>query len=303
MGKKIIVTGGAGFIGSHIVDAYIAAGHSVAIIDNLSTGSKANLNPKARFYEADILDAQELNRIFALEKPEVVNHQAAITSVLHSDVAKVNEEGTAAVLVAAAPYIKKFIFASSGGALNANPKKIPTTEDETPTPISEYGRSKLAGENFVKEAAKKYNFLYTILRPSNVYGPRQNSHGEGGIVAIFTHLALENKQPTIYQKDATRDYVYVSDVARANLLVLDDTRNETYNLATAIETPNQAVFEKVAAVFNWNQRPIYKNARPGEVFRSCLSPVKAADMLTWQPAVPFLKGITLIKSHLHDTHA
>ncbi len=298
---KIIVTGGAGFIGSHIVDVYIAAGHSVAVIDNFSTGNKNNLNPKARLYEADIRNPDELKRIFAVEKPAVVNHQAAIASVVHgseSEIDETNVTGTKNVLEAAAPYIKKFIFASSGGALNSSPKKIPADESETPTPISAYGRSKLAGEEAVIAAAKKYSFAYCILRPSNVFGPRQNPFGEGGIVAIFTNLAKENKQPTIYREDATRDYVYALDLAHANLLALTEAANETLNIASGTEITNAKVYESIAKIFNWQQKPLLAPARPGEIFRSCLSPLKAERILKWKTLTSFQDGIAQLHALL-----
>jgi len=303
---RILVTGGAGFIGSHIVDAYIAAGHHIAIIDNLSTGTEKNLNPAAIFYKADIRDAVELKRIFGIEKPDIVSHQAAIVSVTQStqkplETFEVNTLGTINLLIAGAPYIKKFIFASTGGAMCANPKKWPATEKEKPTPLSPYGFSKQLAEESVAFYAKQYGFDFTILRYANIFGPRQNAHGESGVMAIFSLLAGQQKTPIIYRKQTTRDYVYVGDIARANVLALEKGKDEVINLATGKETTNQKVYEIIAKEFNWGKLPVYEPARPGELARSVLANAKAKKLLGWKPTVGMADGVARIHQSLHES--
>jgi UDP-glucose 4-epimerase len=299
---SILVTGGAGFVGSHIVDAYISAGHNVAIVDNLSTGNPANINPKAKFFNVDIRDLASLSAVFSEVKPDVVNHQAALASVTGSgsnptETYEVNVNGTINVLLAAAPYIKKFIFASSGGALHAKPSRFPTSEKEKETPISAYGFSKKIAEEAVIFYARINGFDYTILRPANIFGSRQRSSSEGGVVAIFAKLAVEGAVPTIFGKKVTRDYVYVSDIASANVLALSKGKNEIVNLSTGKETSNYALYELIADIFSWKSLPKLEAARSGEVVRSCLSPLKAKKVLGWRPLVDLSKGISLLKSN------
>jgi UDP-glucose 4-epimerase len=296
---KILVTGGAGFIGSHVVDAYVAAGHEVVGIDNMSTGSRNNLNPKATFYEADIRDITELRRIIALEKPDVINHHAAAISVTGSaakplETYEINVLGTINLLLAGLPSIKKFIFISTGGALYSSPAKFPAKETEKPTPLSPYGFSKQLAEEAVMFYCQQQKVKFTILRYSNVYGPRQNPHGESGVMAIFTMLAAAGKQPTIYRKQTTRDYVYAGDIARANVLALSKGTNEIINIGTSRETSNQQVYEAVAKEFAWNQKPLYQPARPGELLRSALSITKAKKLLGWQPIITIKDGLRAI---------
>lgn len=296
---KILVTGGAGFIGSHIVDDYIKNGHRVFVIDNLSSGSKKNLNPKAKFYKADVRDASALGRIFKIEKPEVINHQAALVSVTASgknplETYEVNTLGTINLLIAGAPYIKKFIFASTGGAMYAKPKKFPASEEEKPTPISPYGFSKQLAEEAVIFYAKHLDFAFTILRYANVFGPRQNAHGESGVMAIFSLLASQGKKPIIYRKQTTRDYVYVGDIARANQLALSKGTSQIINIGSGKEVSNQEVYEAVAREFAWRELPTYKPARPGELLRSVLSPKKAKRLLGWQATTDVNTGLHLI---------
>jgi UDP-glucose 4-epimerase len=297
---KVLVTGGAGFIGSHIVDEYVAAGYRVVIIDDLSTGSMQNINPAATFYKADIRDNVELERVLRIEKPDIVNHQAAVVSVTKSaarplESYEVNTIGTINLLLASRGYIKKFILASTGGAMYAKPKKFPAAETEAPTPISPYGFSKQLAEEAVAFYCKQHAIDFTILRYANVFGPRQNPHGESGVIAIFTLLAQQQKQPTIYRKETTRDYVFVGDIARANLLALTKGANQIINIGTGKETSNQKVYEAVAHEFAWQQKPRYEAPRTGELLRSVLSNAKAKKVLGWVPAVSMSEGLKMIR--------
>lgn len=296
---KILVTGGAGFIGSHVVDAYIAAGHQVAVIDDLSTGNKKNLNPRAAFYKADICDLKALAEIFHNEQPEVVNHHAAKVSVTQAEkdpegTGAVNITGTKNLLALCKEYgVRRFILASTGGAMFSDPAPFPGVETAEPNPISYYGQSKLQAEQVVKASG----IPYIILRYSNVFGPRQNPHGESGVVAIFCDLAKTGGTPIIYGKDTTRDYVYVEDVSRANLIVLTTEHQDIYHIATRIQTTNQEVFEAVRDAFNWKTNPNYQQLRPGEVPRSALDASKAARELGWKPTISFTEGVRLIHAY------
>lgn len=238
---KILVTGGAGFIGSHITDLYIKAGHKVAVIDNLSYGNEKNVNPKARFYKADIKNLAAIDKIFKKNHFDIVNHHAALVEVAKSMIDpnptfETNTNGTINLLTLGGKYgIKKFIFASTGGAIYGESKKIPTDESVEPNPLSPYGLSKYLSELAIKFYSNVYGFDYFIFRYPNVYGPRQTPKGEAGVVPIFFGLMKKGKRPTIFGDGSkTRDYAYVSDIARANLLALKKGKKETVNLGKAI---------------------------------------------------------------------
>ena len=252
---KIIITGGAGFIGSHVADAYIRAGHKVVVIDNLLTGFRKNVNPKAKFYKADIRDRAAMDRIFKKERPEVVNHHAAIAEVIKSlrdpiPTLQTNVLGIANVLLAFGAYgrgaHRKFIFSSTGGAMYGAPKHIPANEAEAPITLSPYGLSKHLGEEVIKFYARLYGFDYCIFRYANIYGPRQNPKGEAGVVAIFGALMKTGKRPIIFG-DGTkaRDYVYVEDIARANLVALRRGKNEIMNLGWGKLITDQMIFNAI----------------------------------------------------------
>lgn len=296
---KIIVTGGAGFIGSHIVDAYISAGHSVAIIDNLSTGFEKNLNPKARFYNADIRDKQRINEIFDIERPDVVNHQAALATVVSGEknqnaAYEINVIGTINLLTTPTP-IKRFIFASTGGAMygfNAQPR--PTSEKVSPHPVSAYGFSKLLAEQAITHFATERKFSYVIFRPANAFGPRQNPKGEAGVIALFTHMMKNSIQPIIYNKKATRDYLYVGDIAAINLAALSGPKNVICNIGTGIETSNEQIFKLIAKQCNYAGEPIYKPARTGEVLHTALNANAARKLFKWKPTIDLIEGIARV---------
>ncbi|HUX35798.1 MAG TPA: NAD-dependent epimerase/dehydratase family protein [Candidatus Paceibacterota bacterium] len=298
---KIIVTGGAGFIGSNIVDSYIKDGHKVVVIDNLSTGFKRNLNPKAKFYEADINDLKEMDRIFRVEKPDIVNHHAALASVIESiknpvSVFQTNVIGTVNMLISFGKHgrgkNKKFIFASTGGAIYGSPKKIPASENAPLIPLSPYGFSKLLGEETIRFHAHEFGFDYLIFRYPNIYGPRQNPKGEAGVVAIFTGLMKSGKRPTIFG-DGTkaRDYVYVGDIVEANTLALKKGKNETINLGWGKPVSDRNIFDAIAKKLGFTSEPIYAAHRKGEVYKTALHAHKARRILAWRPKTKLGEGI------------
>lgn len=298
---KIIVTGGAGFIGSHIVDAYIRAGHRVTVIDNLSTGLKKNLNPKAKFYNADIRELKTIEKIFRREKPNIVNHHAAIASVVESlknpiPTFETNVIGTANLMIAFGNYgigkNKKFIFASTGGALYGNPKKIPADEEMEVTPLSPYGLSKLLGEEIIKFYSRYFGSNRLIFRYPNVYGPRQNPKGEAGIVAIFSWLMKNKERPTIFGDGSkARDYTYVGDIVRANIIALNRGTDETLNLGWGEPVSDQKIFDTLAAELDFGQKPIYASYRKGEVYKITLNADRAKKSLGWRPKIKLGDGI------------
>lgn len=298
---KIIVTGGAGFIGSHVVDAYIKAGHRVVIIDNLLTGFKKNVHPKAKFYKADIRNRAAMNRLFKKERPEIVNHHAAIAEVVKSlrdpiPTFQTNVLGTVNVLLAFGEYgrgkNRKFIFSSTGGAMYGAPKHIPASEREAPITLSPYGLSKHLGEEIIKFYARQFGFDYLIFRYANIYGPRQNPKGEAGVIAIFGSLMKAHKRPIIFG-DGTkaRDYVYVEDIARANLKMLRHGKNETANLGWGKLVTDQMIFDAIQKETGFKGRPIYAPYRKGEVYRISLDGRYAKKVLNWEPRIKLQEGI------------
>lgn len=295
---KILVTGGAGFIASHIVDAYINLGHKVVVIDDLSTGKRENINKKVTFYQADIRDREKIEEIFAKEKPQIVNHHAAIAEVVKSlrnpiPTLEVNVLGTVNVLRAGGEIgIEKFIFSSTGGAIYGEPDKIPANEKSPTTPLSPYGLSKLQGEEAIACYARHYGFDYLIFRYPNVFGPRQNPKGEAGVVAIFSGLMSEGKRPTIFGDGTkTRDYVYVKDIVSANVLALTKGANQIINLGIGKKISDQMIFDAIAKNLNLTIKPTYKPYRKGEVYQIALDAKKAKRLIGWNPTIDFEEGI------------
>ena len=295
---KILVTGGAGFIGSHIVDAYLKNGHEVLIFDNLSTGKKENLNPKARNFTVDITTPKAIELI-KKEKPEVLNHHAAQINLRLSVKdplfdAKVNILGFLNLLEAGKEIFKKVIFASTGGALYGDAKVVPTPETYPAHPVSPYGVAKLTGENYLYYYKKIYKLPSIILRYANVYGPRQNPHGEAGVVAIFCEKFVKKQQPVINGNGKqTRDFVFVSDVVSANLKALKLERSEIFNIATAQETDVNTIFENLKRAFSSSFKAVHAPGKKGEQQRSCLSFEKAKKELYWEPEVNLKEGLKL----------
>lgn len=297
---KILVTGGAGFIASHISDAFINEGHEVFILDNLSSGFKENINPKAKFINADIRD-NSLSELFDKEKFDVVNHHAAQMDVRRSVKdpafdADTNIIGTINLLQnCVRTGVKKFMFASTGGAVYGEQDYFPADEKHPASPLSPYGISKFSVEKYLYFYSVQYKLNYTILRYANIYGPRQNPHGEAGVVAIFTTKLLNDEQPVINGSGKqTRDYVFVGDVVKANLLTLNDESNEVYNIGTGKETDVNELFRTLNKITNKNKEEIHGPAAPGEQMRSVITSDKIYNKYGWRPD-------TLLGNGLNET--
>jgi len=295
---KVLVTGGAGFIGSNIADAFIAKGHNVTVIDNLSSGKRSNINRKAKFYIADISDYQRLRIIFNKEKFDTICHHAAQIDVRKSvsdpaNDARVNIVGTLNLLECARETnVKKVIFASSGGTIYGECSKTAPKENSPANPLSPYGIAKHSVEFYLKYYAYTYGIKFTSLRYGNVYGPRQDPHGEAGVVAIFSERVLHNEELLIFGTgEQTRDYVYVADVVRANLKALTRGHNNIINIGTGKLTSVNTLFRIMAQISAYKKKPIYKPARTGELSRSFLDIRAAASLLGWKPQVSIEQGL------------
>lgn len=294
---KILVTGGAGFIGSHIVDAYIEQGHKVVVIDDLSTGHSENVNPGARFLEMDVRDT-DLLHLFAEERFNVVNHQAARGNVRASMedplvYADVNVRGGVNLLECSRKCgVKKFIYSSTGGCVYGELQYLPADEKHPINPRDPYGASKASFELYLPVFAVNYGLKYTIFRYPNVYGPRQDPLGEAGVVSIFTGQMLRGIQPVINgDGEQERDYVFVGDVAYANLLALTDGDNEVFNLGWGIGTSVNTIFHRLKSITNTNVKEIHGPPMLGEVHKSCLDASKAKHVLGWEPRVELEEGL------------
>jgi UDP-glucose 4-epimerase len=295
---KILITGGAGFIGSNVADRYLELGHEVIIVDNLVTGQRENIPKKAKFYQVDICDADEITRIFNKEKPEIVNHHAAQMDVRKSVEdpiydATVNVLGSLNLLQNCVQNkTGKFIFASTGGAIYGEQDYFPADEKHPLRPLSPYGITKLTTEKYLYFYHLTYGLNYTVLRYANVYGPRQNPHGEAGVVAIFSERILTGRQPIINGDGLqTRDYVYVGDVVKANQLVLNNGDNSVYNIGTGIETNVNELFANIVKSADRNVSERHGEAKPGEQKRSVLDSARIAEELKWKPSIPLAEGI------------
>jgi UDP-glucose 4-epimerase len=296
---KVLVTGGAGFIGSNVVDAYLAAGHQVAVLDNLTTGKKENLNPAAKFYQVDLRNSAEVEQVVSEFSPQVINHHAAQIDVRKSVAdpvhnAEVNELGTLNLLNAAVKAkVGKIIFSSTGGALYGEvSKKAGAGEDHPQEPISPYAITKRSVEMYLFAYKVLYGLHYTVLRYGNVFGPRQDPLGEAGVIAIFCGKLLKGEAPTIYGNgEQLRDYVYVGDVAQANLLVLDKGEGETFNVGTGKGTSVNQLFAVLKEVMKFPGAAVYAPPRAGELFRSVLNAKKIKKELGWKPSFSVKKGL------------
>lgn len=294
---KILVTGGAGFIASQIADAFINEGHQVVILDDLSTGFEKNINPKAKFVKANICD-KNLAELFEKEKFDVVNHHAAQMDVRRSVKdpefdATTNILGTINLLQNSVKYnVKKFMFASTGGAVYGEQDYFPADEQHNTKPKSPYGISKLAVEKYLFFYNSEYKLNYTILRYSNIYGPRQNPFGEAGVVAIFSTRLLKGEQPIINgDGKQTRDYVFVGDVVKANVITLNDKNSDIYNIGTGIETDVNQLFNYLNKITNANKDEKHGPAAPGEQMRSVITSEKIFNKFGWRPTTKLEDGL------------
>jgi len=297
---KILVTGGAGFIASHITDALVNEGHQVVVLDDLSSGFEKNVNPKAKLVVGDICDKELVEKLFSEEKFDLVNHHAAQMDVRRSVKdpafdANTNIIGTINLLQNAIKYkVKKFMFASTGGAVYGEQTYFPADENHPTQPRSPYGISKLAVEKYLYFYNAEYGLNYTILRYANIYGPRQNPFGEAGVVAIFSTKLLKGEQPIINGSgEQTRDYVFVGDVVKANLLTLNDTANDIYNVGTGIETNVNQLFHKLNSIIKANKEEKHGPAAPGEQMRSVITSEKLFKKFGWKPSTTLDEGLKL----------
>jgi UDP-glucose 4-epimerase len=303
--RTAIVTGGAGFIGSHVVDALLADGYSVTVVDDLSAGDPARVAPEAELRELDIVDLAGVRAVVEEVAPSAIFHLAAQASVVASVEdpgrdCEVNVRGTLNVVEAAGRCGAPVVFTSTGGALYGDDAPRPTDESQLPAPLSPYGASKLAAEAYVNTWSLSSGIPHAVCRLGNVYGPRQNPHGEAGVVAIFTHHLHTGRAPKLFgHGKPTRDYVYVGDVVRA--LRAAAGRSGTYNIATGVETDVMGVWEGLReaarradpAATAVQAEPELADLRPGELQHSRLDIALAERELGWRPEVPIAKGLEL----------
>jgi UDP-glucose 4-epimerase len=295
---KILVTGGAGFIGSHVVEGFLAANHEVAVLDNLSTGFRRNIHPKAKFYEADIRDADGLHRVFSDYRPEVVVHHAAQMDVRKSLEDPVFDADTnilgslKLILESVKSGVKRITYVSTGGAVYGEPHSLPVKEDHPINPECAYGITKHTVEHYLYLYRMLEGLNYVVLRYPNVYGPRQNPHGEAGVNAIFTGMMLEGKTPTIFgDGEAVRDYVYVGDVAQANICALTRGDGQMFNIGSGIGTSVNEIYRDLAEIIGFDKPAIHAPARAGEIQKVYLDASRAAAVLGWKPQVTFREGL------------
>jgi UDP-glucose 4-epimerase len=294
---KIVVTGGAGFIGSTVTDLYVARGYDVIVVDNLATGKRENLNPKARFVELDIRDPKTADLI-RREKPDVVNHHAAQMDVRKSVAdpifdAETNILGTIGLLTAARDAgVKKFLFVSSGGAVYGEQETFPAPETHPTWPVSPYGISKRSGELYAYFFWSEYRLPFVAFRYANVYGPRQDPHGEAGVVAIFSGKMLRGEPVTINgDGEQTRDYVFVGDVARMSVLAVETDATGPVNIGTGIETDVNRLAALIKQAAGGASEVRHGPAKSGEQRRSVVDIRRAAEVFGWRPEVPLADGL------------
>jgi UDP-glucose 4-epimerase len=294
---KVLVTGGAGFIGSHLVDRLIQEGHEVVVVDNLSTGKRRNLNRAARFFKLDI-QSWRLERVFRNERPNVVMHLAAQMDVRKSVEdpvfdAQVNVLGTLNVLQQAVRHgVRKVVFSSSGGAIYGEQEIYPASESHVTRPLSPYGISKLCGEQYLSYYQRVSGLQMVNLRYANVYGPRQDPDGEAGVVAIFIQKLLNNEQAIVYGNGRqTRDFIYVEDVVEANLAVMGQETQGTYNVGTGEETSINDVLRILVGHTNSTCKELHGPAKHGEQVRSVIDSSKIRQELSWEPRTELNEGL------------
>jgi UDP-glucose 4-epimerase len=297
MTPRAIVTGGAGFIGSHVVDALLADGYAVTVIDDLSSGNAARVAGAAELLELDVVDLPALETVVSEVQPRAIFHLAAQASVVVSVEnpgrdCEVNVKGTLNVVQVAGSCGAPVVFTSTGGALYGDEAPMPTGEQRIPAPLSPYGASKWAAEAYVKTWSLSSGIPHAVCRLGNVYGPRQSPHGEAGVVAIFAHHLHTGRTPTLYGHGSpTRDYVYVGDVVSA--LLSASGRSGTYNIATGVETDVASVWRELSAAAGKQIAPELADLRPGELTHSRLDIGLAERELGWRPEVSIADGLSL----------
>jgi UDP-glucose 4-epimerase len=294
---KVLCTGGAGFIGSHVVDQYLAHGYQVAVVDNLSTGRPSNLNPRAKFYKIDIR-SPFLAEMFEKESPDIVNHHAAQMNVRRSVAeplldADINVLGSLNLIECARHYrVKRFIYSSTGGAVYGEPVYLPCDEDHPVNPICQYGVSKHTVEHYLYLYHVNYGLDYTVLRYPNVYGPRQDPRGEAGVVAIFTGEMIPGREVVINgDGEQQRDFVYVGDCAKANVQAVERSSNGIYNLGSGRGTSVNQIFAALRAITSYRHEPKHAPEKVGETSRIYLDASKAEREWGWVPTVSLQDGL------------
>ncbi len=307
---RILVTGGAGFIASHVAEGFLAAGHEVAVLDNLSTGFRRNVPKAATFCEGDIRDLEFLRKVFEEFKPDAVDHHAAQMDVRKSLLdpqfdAQTNIVGSInLILEAVRAKVRKFIYISTGGAVYGEPQWLPVDETHEIHPECAYGISKHTVEHYLELYQLLAGLPFTVLRYPNVFGPRQNPRGEAGVNAIFIGLMLEGKTPTIFgDGEALRDYVYISDVVDANLRALTRGEGEIVNIGSETGTSVNEIYRTLARILDFPHEPIYAPARAGEIEKVYLAADRAKAILGWEPKVPFEEGLRRTVEWAMQEHA
>ena len=305
---RILVTGGAGFIGSHVVDAYVAAGHEVAVLDNFSTGNEANLNPAAEVHRADLRDQAAVEKAVASFRPEIVNHHAAQSEVPKSVAdpgfdAQVNIVGGLNLLKASLDHdVRKVIFISTGGALYGEPDVVPADEDHPVRPLSPYGTSKFSFEQYLGTFKRTFGLEFTVLRYANIYGPRQDFYAEEGrVVAIFASRMLTGKSVTIDgDGEQSRDMLHVGDAATANLAALERGDGEIFHISTGVPVSVNDLFRKLALLTDYKLTPNTGPKRKGDVYRIALDNSRARRGLGWEPRVSLEEGLSLTVDYFRE---
>ena len=318
---KILITGGAGFVGSHVAEAYVRAGHHVVVVDNLSRGTPAHVPGGTQLHVVDIT-TPELDAVIGLERPDVVCHHAAQTSVTVSARdpvldARINCCGLLNLLQSCVNHqVDRFIFASSGGAIYGDVEQLPTPEDVEPRPQSPYAIHKLVGERYLDFYRRQYGLRSTVLRYANVYGPRQDPYGEAGVVAIFADKLLKRELPTVYAfpdqpAGMSRDYVYVEDVAQANVRSVECSADGTFNIGTGVAVHTRELLDSITDAFrscypgfalSHDGASAVQPPRPGDLRESCLDVARAATILRWQPQVSLEDGLSRTISSIRADH-